>query len=640
MFSVGDKIDERYTISGHLGYGGMAQVFRAHDQRLDREVAIKILRPHLTENDEARFRREIKALARLSHPGIVNIYDLGLEKHVYFVMELVEGGMFTDLGPLDSDLESLVNFLDTTINVAQALAYIHSHGMVHRDLTQRNILLTTEGNPKVMDFGLVQLAEVTRDITRTGLALGTPQYMAPEQAKGGETTGHTDLYALGVVLYRTVTGELPFDAENDQAILYQHVYSQVKLPHEINSCIPLTLSKLILSLLAKNPKARPSSGYRVAEALKSIRNEVEKQSSAKRLGGPSQSGLISFGLVHPPSLQLIWQIKLSQGPQWPSAITAAEGFVLLGLRSEEICALSPADGSIQRTFLADDEVNSPIVYGVSRLEFMGNNEDGHNPIKSADYQQGQLYYTSRSGALSALKWPSGELAWRREKNSIVGVLSYGGNILISSSEGWLELCDANNNTLWRYDLDDAAVTAPTSHKEQVYAVSRSGWLHSLSVNSGKGLYKLQLDSLVAQPSAFKGILLLPERTGDLHAFDINSHEVLWSYDTEGELWATPIAWQEYVYVVSWSGFLRCLVLRTGDEVWEFDLQSKVTAAPILAGGVLYLGTEEGEIMAFDAREGRMLFRDKVSLTPIQATPLIVDQKLIVAALDGVVKAYA
>ncbi len=639
MFNVSDEIDDRYTILGHLGYGGMAQVFRAHDKRLDREVALKILRPHLTENDETRFRREIKALARLSHPGIVSIYDLGLKKYVYFAMELVEGGMFTDLGPLDADLEPLLNFLDAATEVAETLAYIHYHGMVHRDITQRNILLATESRPKVMDFGLVQLAEVTRDITRTGLALGTPQYMAPEQAKGGEITSYTDLYAFGVVLYRTITGELPFDAENDQAILYQHVYSEVKPPHEVNPCVPLALSKLVLSLLAKSPKARPNSGYRVAEVLRSIRGEVEKQSSARRLGGLSQNGLIAFGLVHPPSLQPVWQIKLSQGPQWPSAITFAEGFVLLGLLSEEICVLNPADGSIHNTFPADDEVNSSIVYQEGRLSFTSN-KDGHNPVKITTYQGGQLYYTSRSGALSALKWPSGELAWRRENNSIVGVLSYAGGIFVSSREGWLEFCDINSHTLWSYELDDAAVTSPTFHRGQVYTVSRSGWLHSISAKDGKGLYKLQLDSLVAQPSAFKGILLLPERTGDLHAFDILSHKVLWSYDTEGELWATPIAWQKYVYIISWSGFLRCLTLQTGDDVWDFDLQSKVTAAPILAGGVLYLGTEEGKIMAFDAREGTMLFRDQVSSSPIQATPLIIGQRLIVAALDGTVRAYS
>ena len=641
IFSIGDKIDGRYNISGHLGYGGMAQVFKAHDEHLDREVALKILRPHLTENDEARFRfrREIKALARLSYPGIVSIYDLGREKHVYFAMELVEGGVFTDLGPLDSNLEPFLSFLDAAINVAEALAYIHRHGMVHRDLTQRNILLTNEGKPKVMDFGLVQLAEVTRDITRTGLALGTPQYMAPEQAKGSKITAHTDLYAFGVVLYRTITGKLPFDAENDQAILYQHVYTEAKSPHEINAHIPLALSRLVISLLAKDPKARPNSGYLVAEALKSIRNEVQQKSSAQRLGGPSQSGLVAFGVVHPASLHSIWQTKLTQGPQWPSAITSAEGFVLLGLRSEEICVLNPADGSIHKTFQADDEVNSPIVYQASRLHFTGSNKDGYSPIKVTQYQEGQLYYTSRSGALSTLRWPSGELLWRKEEDDVLGVLSYAGDIFISSRKGWLERSDASGNSLWRYELDTAAVTPPTIHKDQVYTVNRAGWLHSVSAESGKGLYKLQLDPVVAQPSTFREILLLPERTGDLHAFDIDSHEVLWSYDTEGELWATPIIWQGYVYVVSWSGILRCLVLRTGDDVWDFDLQSKVTAAPIIAGGILYLGTEEGEIMVFDAKEGKMLFRDRVSSSPIQATPLILGQTLIVATLDGFVKAY-
>ena len=639
MFNVGDTIDERYDIIGILGYGGMAQVFKAHDKHLDRDVALKVLRPHLTDNDQARFRREIQALAKLSHPGIVSIYDLGLKDYVYFAMELVDGGMFTDLGPLDLDLEPLLTFLDAAITVSETLAYIHEHRMVHRDVTQRNILLAAGNKPKVMDFGLVQLAEATRDITRTGLALGTPQYMAPEQAKGGETTAQTDLYALGVVFYRTATGKLPFDAENDQAILYQHVYAEVKLPHKINPHVPLSLSKLILSLLAKNPKARPNSGYRVVEILKNIRSEAEQESSSQRLGGPSQNGFIASGIVYLPSLQPLWQIKLPQGPQWPSAITSAEGFILLGLRSEEVYVVNPTDGSTYKSFQANDEINSPIVYQPNRFNFICDNENENNPIKATDYQKGQLYYTSRSGALSALKWPSGKAIWQKESDDIVGILTYAENIFVSSRQSWLELRTASNNTVWRYELDSSAATTPTVHRKQVYVISRSGWLHAISTSTGKGLYKLQLDSVAAQPSALKGILLLPERSGDLHAFNTDSHEVLWSYDTEGEIWATPLAWQEYVYVVSWSGILYCLALYTGDDVWTFDLQSKVTASPILAGGVLYLGTEEGEVMAFDARAGRMLFRDKVSLSPIQATPLVLGQKLIVAALDGTVKAY-
>jgi len=244
-FSVGDRVDNRYEISGTLGYGGMAHVYRAHDHHLARDGALKVLRPHLTEADQERFRREIKALAKLSHPGIVSIYDLGRGEYVYFAMELVEGGLFTDLGPLEPDLAPQLRFFEAAISVAEALAYVHRNDMVHRDLTPRNVLLSVQGHPKVMDFGLVQLAEATQQLTRTGFTLGTPHYMAPEQARGSALGAHTDIYALGAVLYRTVTGITPFEADNDQAVLYQHVYDTPRPAAALNPNVSAGLSRLI-----------------------------------------------------------------------------------------------------------------------------------------------------------------------------------------------------------------------------------------------------------------------------------------------------------------------------------------------------------------------------------------------------------
>lgn len=616
-FTVGEVIDDRYAIIGLLGHGGMAQVYRAHDQHLDRDVALKVLRPHLTEADQERFRREIKALARLSHPGIVSIYDLGRGDHVYFAMELVEGGMFTELGPLQADLEPLITFLEAAISVAEALAYVHRHGMVHRDLTPRNILMTLEGQPKVMDFGLVQLAESSRQLTRTGFTLGTPQYMAPEQARGDPIGPHTDLYALGAVLYRTVTGSAPFDAENDQAVLYQHVYNEVVPPCRRNPAVPRSLSQLIVRLLAKSPEQRPASGDLVADALRAIRHDLEVASTYQRAGGPGNVGLFGGGPIHPSALRRIWSVRLPDGPQWPAALTAAEGFVLLGLKSEEICALRPADGGVQARFAADDEVNSAVVY-----------------------QQGQLYYSSRAGALYALAWPGGELRYADAQAGVVGgVVPLSDSLLLASSRGWLERRRADGEVLWRYDLGEAAATAPTVYQGLVGVMARDGWFHCCDADSGTGKFKAKLGPVAAQPVIKDGVALLAERSGDLHALDIASHELVWSYDLEGEVWASPVAWRRFVYAVSWAGVVRCLSLKSGDDVWSSTLGARVTASPILASGILYVVTEEGEVIAFDARSGHRLFADRLGSSAIHCSPVVLGDTLIVAAIDGTVAAY-
>ena len=610
---AGELLDERYEVVGNLGHGGMARVYRAFDRHLERDVALKILRPHLTEADSERFRREIMTLAKLSHPNIVSIYDLGRGEHVYFAMELISGGTFTDLGPLSADPEPLTHFLDAAIAVAEALAYVHRLGMVHRDLTPRNILLTPEGHPKVMDFGLVQLAEASRQLTRTGLTLGTPQYMAPEQAQGDVTGAHTDLYALGAVLYKTATGVAPFEAENDLTLLYQHVYGTLTPPQQLNPALPESLSGLIGSLLAKIPRERPASGERVADALRSIKAEVVEKSGAQRLGGPGQQGVLAGGPVNPGALARLWSAKLPEGPQWPGAITAAAGFVVLGCRSEEVVVLHPSDGGVQARFKTDDEVNSAVLSVA-----------------------GRLFYTSRTGSVSAHRWPGGGLEWRDDDARATGLLLYAGDLFLTTRTG-LERRSTSGERRWHY-ASTAAASAPTVCGSLLCYLTASGWLHAVGLG-GSGHFKVEVGEVVAQSAAHGHLLLLPERGGDLHAFDTQALEIRWTYNMEGPLWASPLVWGPYVYSVSWAGVMRCLSLQTGDDIWASPLGARVTATPILAGGVLYVATESGELHAFDARSGGLLFRDRVSSSPIQASPLVLGETLFVAALDGTVRAY-
>jgi serine/threonine-protein kinase len=594
----------------------MSLVFRARDQHLDREVALKMLRPHLTETDQGRFRREIKALARLNHPGIVTIYDLGRSEAIYFIMELVEGGLFTDLGPLEPDPEPLRKLLEAAISVAEALHYVHQRGMVHRDLTPRNILLTAEGYPKVMDFGLVQLAETTRELTRTGLTLGTPHYMAPEQAKGEATGAHTDLYAFGAVLYKAVTGITPFDAENDQAILYQHVYGNLSPLESFNPYVPEALENLILDLLAKNPVNRPSSGKIVAESLRSILTRNLEASSQQRLAGGSQQGYYPAGPVSPMALKPVWHTKLPEGPQWPAALTAGQGFIFIGLRSEEIRVLRSADGSLQARFEALDEVNTaPLLH------------------------QNRLIINSRDGSLCSLLWPKGEREWLDSKAAAVGVVPCGRDLLISTRQGTLERRNLDNQTLWQYRSESPATAPPLIHQLQACIVTQEGWVHCIDVPSGKGKFKIELGAMAAAPSGKDGILLLPERDGELHAFDMKQREVLWTYDLGGALWASPICWQNFVYAVSWHDELYCLSLTSGDDIWKQSIAAHVTATPIVAAGTLYLVTESGFLLAYDASTGKLLYEHAVSTAPIQASPLISQDTLVVAALDGTVKGY-
>jgi serine/threonine-protein kinase len=245
----------------------MASVYEGEDTALGRRVAIKVLHPQFVVDDGsvARFEREARSVARLIHPGIVTVYDVGRDgDSCYIIMEYVEGQTVKELlsgGPFTVD-----RTIDVGGQVARALDYAHAAGIVHRDVKPHNILVTPEGAAKLVDFGIA----VARDsawITRSGAMLGTVEYVAPEQARGEPATPASDLYQLGIVLYEMATGQPPFQGDNPIAIAKQHVESLPQPPSRINPRIPPALDRAILHAISKDPARRPSSGAELSREL-------------------------------------------------------------------------------------------------------------------------------------------------------------------------------------------------------------------------------------------------------------------------------------------------------------------------------------------------------------------------------------
>src|SRR3990172_4396439 len=250
-------LNNRYRLEGELGRGGMSIVYRAHALLLDRPVAVKVLQAARENGGWKRILSEAQSAARLNHPNIVSIYDVGEtemdgELTPFIVMELVEGR------PLNVDppreLAAVVAMAD---GVLQALGHAHDHGVIHRDLKPENILLTAGGRVKLMDFGLAQ--SVASRLTQSGEVVGTVFYIAPEQAMGRAVDGRADLYALGVVLYELVAGELPFTADNALAVVSLHLHAPVVPPRARRPDLPPALESVILALLSKRPGDRPAS---------------------------------------------------------------------------------------------------------------------------------------------------------------------------------------------------------------------------------------------------------------------------------------------------------------------------------------------------------------------------------------------
>ncbi len=262
----------RYELGPLLGAGGMAEVFEGHDRLLARRVAIKILLAQYAHDPAflARFRREAQSAASLSHPNIVGVFDTGSEGDTWFiVMEYVDGRTLKDIIRAEGALY-WSRAAEVAADVAGALAVAHARGIVHRDVKPGNVMLTTEGKVKVMDFGIARASAVP-SITQTSAVVGTAQYIAPEQAQGLEVDARTDVYALGCCLYEMVTGQVPFNGPTPVAIAYRHVREDPTPPRALNPDVPVALEQVCLKAMAKRPEDRYQTAAEMQRDLNRVR---------------------------------------------------------------------------------------------------------------------------------------------------------------------------------------------------------------------------------------------------------------------------------------------------------------------------------------------------------------------------------
>lgn len=253
----GKKLDGRYEIHELIGVGGMAYVYRCTDTIDEREVAVKILKDEFLNNDEfiRRFKNESKAIAMLSHPNIVKVYDVSFGDMIqYIVMEYIDGITLKEYIGQQGVLDWR-EALHLTTQILKALQHAHNKGVVHRDIKPHNIMLLQDGTIKVTDFGIARLTD-TQTKTMTEQAIGSVHYIAPEQARGSQTDGRTDIYSVGVMLYEMITGKLPFDADSAVTVALMHLQSQPRMPREINPGIPLGLEQITMHAMQKNPAQR------------------------------------------------------------------------------------------------------------------------------------------------------------------------------------------------------------------------------------------------------------------------------------------------------------------------------------------------------------------------------------------------
>src|SRR5690606_29320371 len=263
-----DIIADKYEVLETIGRGGMGTVYKARQRNLDRIVAIKMLSEELASDPEfrARFQQEATVVARLNHPNIVQIHDIEVHGNTFcIIMEYVDGENLQ--AKIDRDVTLPENEIVTIgAQVARALAYAHSRGVIHRDIKPDNIHVTPKGVAKVMDFGIARFLD-SKLKTQTGISMGTPKFMSPEQVTGKNVDGQTDLYSLGICLYYCLAGRPPFEGENAISVATRHLYEQPEPPSKLNPSISPAVEKAILKALEKQKNNRYKTGTEMADAL-------------------------------------------------------------------------------------------------------------------------------------------------------------------------------------------------------------------------------------------------------------------------------------------------------------------------------------------------------------------------------------
>lgn len=405
-----------YEIQEQLGSGGMGEVYRARDNRLQRDVAIKVLRYGLLVDEDARcrFRNEALALARLNHPNIAVVYDVGEHKGTdYLVMEYVSGPSLAQR--LDSGPLSLAEALALGVQIADALEEAHAQGVVHRDLKPGNVALTAKGHPKVLDFGLAKLLEPVHETTLSGLAqtrgpLGTLLYMSPEQAEGLPVDARTDLWSLGAILYESLTGQPPFHGNSTIAVLHAMTTEKVKNVRQLRPDAPAQTDRIVSRALEKDRSRRYQTSSEMKIDLTAALEEIRRAHSQKHEVRISRSrwmwSLAAVLLIALAAGSFYWQLRRVHWAQEKAVPEIAK----LREQDKPLAAFLLAQQA--RKFLPDDKPLNQAISEMTRRVSVDSSPDGAK-VEIQDYLAPEgAWYSLGTTPLKNVELPKGYLRWR------------------------------------------------------------------------------------------------------------------------------------------------------------------------------------------------------------------------------------
>ncbi|MFQ5596116.1 MAG: protein kinase, partial [Anaerolineae bacterium] len=656
--SPGTRIG-RFRLEVEVGRGGMGVVYRALDPSLNRPVALKLLAPHLGGDQDAlaRFHREAALAAGLKHPHIAIVYEFGEhEGRPYIAMEWIEGRTLKELlaaqGPLP--LERSLELFD---QLAGALDYAHQRGVVHRDLKPANIIVSPDDKATIVDFGLAWL-DTAPSITMSGVTLGTPLYMSPEQIQGQPTDGRSDLYSLAVILYEMLAGQAPFENLSTSALFYQQLYAPPPPITEHNPSLPPRIENALTKALSKDPADRFSTAALFESALReppaptlSQRVSFPRWLSFIKDGRKLREGWLlhasrrrwAFALVVLLGLGLLATLTLrsfshhetplpTNSVQLSSAPTGIPGSTRLTLPTPT--SASTADTLASVVHPSADSLWPVITGNPAQCSSIEEEWNALKPDPRWTYNPqteggtglvgggGLVVLGVGDGIVRALDWATGDVVWetRFGAHVIAPPAIYAAEenmvVLVPTEDGelyGLNLADAR--LIWRIGAGDLA--GPVSgglgigYDGAAYATT-GGWLHAFDPFAGDAFLSLELgknESFPRPPTATNVAIFLSGEHNAIYAIDPVVQDIAWVAETLGRPTTPPVvgeAWG-FVLVGTDAGWVHAFSMITGKEVWQGEADSAIVGLAC-DGGRVYATSANGSLHAWSGRNGEEAWR--------------------------------
>lgn len=608
---------DRYEIGAELGRGGMGIVYHAYEPALERAVALKILAPEFADQRDlaARLRREAISAARLRHPNIALLYEFGqIDGIPFLAMEYVAGPSLRQLleaGPITWD-----RALCLLAQIGDALDYAHAMGIVHRDVKPGNILVDPSDRAVLIDFGL---ADVTGNsvLTTDGMVLGTPHYMAPEQADGRGANDRSDQYGLAAVAYELLTGTPPFHGRSTTAVVFAHIHEQPVLPAERQPLLPAAVNGVLLRALAKQPAARyPSSAAFVTALRTALVPPAPKRRflPASRWLAGMAAGLILLALA---VMLLVLRGVLAESGSSTSAGELARSGIRLPQHVIWTHDMRPAGGAalvLQGDTLILDSLDGALLALRAdtgavrwRSKHVGARETTFGAPSAG---AGLIFVGTIDEEVLGLSPDSGEPVWRRRVQGAVqqAPILDQDRLVVTTSKGYLYVLRAGNGqVIWGRPLE-LGMQTPIVSAGQIF-VSAGRVLSAIDISSGTISWEFQAGSTITTRPAISGhSLLVGTERGVLHALRSANGQELTRTQFNGGLGAAPAVSVDAIFVVDRSGGVTMLSADARRVFWHLDVGAAIYSTPLLAGGKLFFGASNGVFYTIDTADGRHLAR--------------------------------